>query len=76
MTRRQSYGESMAAWERANDEWYWTKSLQKALDSHDYILIEELIAEGIAEDYSFPSIKDPIACQLMDKYKLIEKYKR
>lgn len=68
MARRQTYGESMAAWERENDERYWEQSLQKALTSHDYVLIEELIAEGIAQDYSFPLITDPIVCRLIEKY--------
>lgn len=68
MARRQHYGENMARWEAEQDERYWKCSFQNALDCQDYRRLEELIKEGICENYSFPHTDDPVALELLDKY--------
>ena len=64
MARHQSYGERMSEWEHDQDERNWKRSLERALLNKDQELIEELVKEGIADDYSFSDFDDPVIDEL------------
>ena len=47
MSYRQTYGMRMACWEDEKDRHDWVASFNRAVESRDYKLVEELISDGI-----------------------------
>ena len=70
MSRRPTYGERMSTWEEDRDYKVWKRRFEKALDTKDYELIEELLQEAYLESYPKPSINenDPKLTEIVKKY--------
>lgn len=69
MARRQTYGERMAEFDREQDQSDWKRCLYNALNRKDYLRVEELIIEGLSEDYDFPSLSDQTFDELLAKHR-------
>ena len=67
---RSTYGERMSAWEHEQDERFWVRRFNDAVDNQDYDKVEKLIQEAISDEYEIPSVSDPEVIKLLRKYKL------
>lgn len=67
---RSTYGERMSAWEHGQDERFWIRRFNDAVDNQDYDKVEKLIQEAISDEYEIPSVSDPEVIKLLRKYKL------
>ena len=67
---RSTYGERMSAWEHEQDERFWIRRFNDAVDNQDYDKVEKLIQEAISDEYEIPSVSGPEVIKLLRKYKL------
>ena len=68
MSYRQTYGMRMACWEDEKDRHDWVAAFNRAVESRDYKLVEELISDGIENGYTFPSVTDSTIMKLFKKH--------
>lgn len=64
-----NYGERMAKWEAEQDEHLWCIRFNSAISEQNYSRIDDLIHEGIIEDYEFPEITDKVVLEMIEKHK-------
>ena len=65
MARRPTYGERMSDWERDKDQRDWSRAFLNAVYAKDYSRIEELVKEGLEDDYEFPQVDDPRTLEII-----------
>lgn len=67
--RKPTYGEKMMEFERQLDESYWKQRYEDAVNQidRDYVRIEELIKEAIADEYDLPFTKDSRILDILNK---------
>lgn len=66
---RTTYGESMSAWERRQDEVYWKRRFERAQSDGNYKEIEELLKEALYDDYEIPTICDSQTTEILERLK-------
>ena len=76
MARSKSYGYRMAEFDRHSDATYWRSQLCEAANKKPFSFeeLEELVKEGVEDDFMFPDISDPYVDSLINS--LREKYEQ
>ena len=59
MTEKATFGNQCSELERQNDIRDFTRKFTQAEETKDYFRIEDLIREGLTNDYPIPSSTDP-----------------
>lgn len=67
MSRRRTYGESMAIWEEEEDKKYWRRRYEEAIHSGNYPRIKELQKEALLFGYEIPKSNDSKVNEILKK---------